>query len=108
MGGAKRKKSWSQEGKCGIWRFLEVNGEARGRGVVGGGWSVAGGHTYRFQPLHRLLADVHASGLLHLHVTQVLQADRQTDTHTYRQGETPRLPQARLDSMKVPTRRAKA
>lgn len=29
--------------------------------------------TYRFQPLHCILADVHASGLLHLHVSQVLQ-----------------------------------
>ena len=29
--------------------------------------------TYRFQPLHCILADVHASGLLHLHMSQVLQ-----------------------------------
>lgn len=29
--------------------------------------------TYRLQPLHCILADVHASGLLHLHMSQVLQ-----------------------------------
>lgn len=50
--------------------------------IVAGGevWGLAvsrvgAGHTYRFQPLHRLLADVHAPGFLHLHVTKVLQTD---------------------------------
>lgn len=36
--------------------------------------------TYRFQPLHCILADVHASGLLHLHMSQILQGrDRRRD-----------------------------
>lgn len=69
-----------QKGKCGVRQFLEVS-------AVGAEGSPAG-YTYRFQPLHRLLADVHASGLLHLHVTQVLQTHRQAD----KQGETPQLP----------------
>lgn len=44
------------------WQFLEVS-------------RVGADHTYRFKPLHRLLADVHAPRLFHLHVTQVLQTE---------------------------------
>lgn len=42
-------------------------------------WKCAGvgvglsSETYRFEPLHSVLADVHAPGLLHLHMSQVLQ-----------------------------------
>lgn len=50
--------------KCDIWSvaasFLEVR-----RGFSS--------ETYRFQPLHCILTDVHASGLFHLHMSQVLQ-----------------------------------
>ncbi len=44
--------------------------------VVPGRMEGLSSETYRFQPLHCILADVHASRLLHLHMSQILQRER--------------------------------
>lgn len=39
--------------------------------------------TYHFEPLYSILADVHASGFLHLHVAQVLGGRKRVENEKY-------------------------